>query len=108
MIIPNGTIQPRIKTAHGLDAATGIPLAPDPDAWGDAIPCQWVYRTYDTQGRTPQGEAHTDKGYTLWIDDQPFEAHEVRLTDDQGRDLGTFSIRMLTYLRAVAQIQLTL
>lgn len=111
MIIPNGTIQPRVKAAAGLDPATGYPLRPTSQGWGASVPCQYTFTAFDATARTPQGEAAQKQGYNVLVDandlsDTP--VRQVRLCDLHGRELGTFTVRMTTYLRAVHQVQLTL
>jgi len=98
MIIANGTIEAKVKTAGGIDPVTGFPVpstglasqqaqegAANPPAWGDPIPCQWHEVTHDNLGRTVSGNFIL-ASYSVLIEQgaSPFTAEQVRLKDAAG------------------------
>ena len=105
MIIPNGTIEAKIKTGGGIDEETGYPVAPSV-SWGAAIPCQYRANNYSNKGKA-NGEAFTIASYEILIEDQPFGAEMLRLYDETGKDLGEFAlIEPPTPLPAVCQLRI--
>lgn len=105
MIIPNGTIQVKRKTAGGIDPATGYPVAPTAE-WGEPVPCQWAANKCDRLGRV-NGEHFTVAHFSILIELQHFAGVEqVRLRDLSGRELGEFSIMSVEPLEAVGQLRI--
>ena len=79
MIIPNGHLAVKRKTASGIDPETGHPVRSSGEYVG-AIPCQYTAVHYNALGTT-HGEHFTPSAYTVLIDEQPFDGEQVRLTD---------------------------
>ena len=105
MIIPNGTIQVKRKTAGGIDPATGYPVAPTAE-WGEPVPCQWAANKFDRLGRVG-GEHFTVASFSVLIEWRPLGGVEqVRLRDLAGRELGEFSIMSVEPLEAVGQLRI--
>lgn len=105
MIIPNGTIQVKRKTAGGIDPATGYPVAPTAE-WGEPVPCQWAANKFDRLGRV-RGEHFTVASFSVLIEWRPLGGVEqVRLRDLSGRELGEFSIMSVEPLEAVGQLRI--
>lgn len=124
MIIANGTIEVKLKTAGGIDPATGYPVASTgpvtqqvsggtqqpaatPPAWGTPIPCQWSAVTKDNLGRTVSGN-FTLASYSVLIeqDGTPFTAEQVRLKDTGGNAVGEFSVISAEPLDAVCETRI--
>lgn len=109
MIIANGFIQPKQKTATTqavIDPATGHPRKGAVEAsWGERIECQYSANRYNDLGRV-LGEPHTERSYEILIEAQPFAAEQVRLLNLNGESVGEFSIISATPLDAVGQIKL--
>lgn len=109
MIIANGYIQPKHKTATTqavIDPNTGHPRKGAVEAnWGERIECQYSANRYNALGRV-LGEPHTDRSYEILIEAQPFAAEQVRLLNLAGEIVGEFSIISATPLDAVSQIKL--
>ena len=111
MIISNGTIEAKIKTAGSVDPSTGFPVAATEPSWGTPIPCQWQAVTRDNLGRTQAGNFIL-ASYTVLIEQpgtEPFTAEQVRLTDSRGNVLGDrLSVINTEELDAVCQTRITL
>ena len=105
MIIENGTIEVKVKTATGIDPETGHPRKPSEAAWSDPIPCQWLPNRHDKRGRV-NGEHFTIASYEVLIEEQPFEAEQVRLKDRAGKSLGDYSIISVEPLEAVCELRI--
>ena len=99
MIIQNGTIEVKRKTGGGIDPETGYPQKSGSVAWGDPIPCQYSANKYNQLGRV-SGE------HTVLIEEQPFEAEQVRLKDLAGNVVGEFSIMQVEPLEAVCELRI--
>lgn len=106
MIIPNGHIEIKTKTGGGIDPSTGFP-SPAEVSWGAPIPCQMVVSRLNKLGRTTQGEHVTTVSYSILIEDQPFSAERIRLSGNDGKVIGEFSIISMEPLEAVGQIRIT-
>lgn len=105
MIIQNGTIEVKRKTGGGIDPETGYPQKPGSVAWGDPIPCQYSANKYNQLGRV-SGEHFTTAQYTVLIEEQPFEAEQVRLKDLAGNVVGEFSVIWIEPLDAVCELRI--
>lgn len=106
MIIVNGTIEPKIKQAGGIDPTTGYALPPAAERWGRPIPCQIVPQSFNRLAVTRQGEHVTAASYAVLVETQPPDTEQVRLKDAHGKVLGEFSIRYTEPLEAVGQLRL--
>lgn len=104
MIIQNGTIEFKTKTAGGIDPETDYPIAPSV-SWGNPIPCQYRANKYSNKGRA-NGEAFTIASYGILIDEQPYDAEMLRLRDAGGKMLGEFSVIEIEPLPAVCQLRI--
>lgn len=105
MIIPNGTIEIKTKTGGGINPETGYANKPDNVSWGDPIPCQFLANKYDKLGKV-NGEHFTVAQYSVYIEEQPFEAEQVRLKDRKGKVLGEFSVIDIEPLEAVCELRI--
>lgn len=105
MIIPNGTIRIKQKTAGGIDPRTGHPRRPTEEAFDAPIPCQYVAELYNALG-VSEGERFTAMSYSVLIDERPFAAEQIRLSDAEGRRVGDFSVLRVERLAAVCQIRI--
>ena len=104
MIVANGTIETKIKSGGGINPETGYPNKPS-EAWGEPIPCQYQANSYSNKGRT-NGEAFTIASYEILIDEQPYEAEQLRLLNDSGKVIGEFSVIDIKPLAAVCQVKI--
>ena len=103
MIIANGTIERKNKVAMGIDPATGYPIVPKAVTWGEPIPCQYVAAKHDWL-RQVGGEHYTEASYDIYIEEQPFDAEQVRLRDKYGNLVGDYSIIQVKPLQAVCEL----
>ena len=108
MIIANGTIEIKGKTAQGIDPETGYPIAPTGVTWGEPIECQYSANKYDWLGKA-NGEHFTVAIYSILIEEQPLgEFEQLRLTDSvSGKVLGEFSVIQVEPLEAVCELRIT-
>lgn len=104
MIISNGTIEIKSKNGGGIDPQTGFPT-PASASWGEPIQCQYKANRYNKLGRV-QGEHFTAAHYEVLIEEQPFEAEQVRLKNRSGETLGEFSIMEVEPLEAVCELRI--
>lgn len=106
MIITNGTIQIKQKQAGGIDPETGHPIKSSAAVFGEPIACQIIVNKYNALGMS-QGEHATLASYQVLIDEQPFDAEQVRLTDSKtGKVIGDFSVIWVEPLEAVCEIRI--
>lgn len=107
MIIENGTIEVKRKTAGGIDPETGYPVKSSEVSWENPIGCQYSANKYNKLGKV-NGEHFTLAQYSILIDEQPFEGVEqIRLTDNRtGKSLGEFSVMEVEPLEAVCQLRI--
>lgn len=105
MIIENGTIEVKRKVANGINPATGFPVAPAEVEWGAPIPCQYSATRHNWLGKT-DGEHYTAASYSILIEEQPFEAEQIRLKDRSGNVVGDFSVMQIEPLEAVGEIKI--
>ena len=103
MIIANGTIEVKGKTGGGLNKK-GYPQKSEA-TWGEPIPCQYIPNKHNKLG-VVNGEHFTVAQYTVLIEEQEFNAEQIRLKDRTGKDLGEFSIMSVEPLEAVCEIRL--
>lgn len=104
MIIQNGHIQIKHKTAGGIDKVTGHPI-PSVSTWSVPIPCQYIPNNVNKRGMI-QGEHYTIASYTILLEEQPFTAEQIRLTDMDGNVIGEYSIISSQPLDAVKEVQI--
>lgn len=104
MIIANGTIEVKSKVGGGLNPETGYPQKAE-EQWGEPIPCQYIPTKHNKLG-VVEGEHYTVAQYTVLIEEQDFNAEQIRLKDRAGKDLGEFSIIQVEPLEAVCEIRL--
>lgn len=104
MIIANGTIEVKSKTGGGLNPETGYPQKAT-ETWGEPIPCQYIPNKHNKLG-VVNGEHFTVATYTVLIEEQEFNAEQIRLKDRTGNSLGEFSIMQVEPLEAVCEIRL--
>lgn len=92
MIIQNGTIEFKAKTAGGIDPETGYPTAATA-GWSEPIPCQWLPKSSNLLARI-LGERFEQAAYEVLLEEQPLpDSEQVRLTDANGESIGEFSLR---------------
>lgn len=106
MIIANGHIECKVKTGGGIDPVTRFPAETEV-SWGEPIPCQYVPARHDAMAVSRQGDSYTLAAYTILIEEQPFTAERIRLTDRQDVVLGEFSVRQTEPLDAVCEVRIT-
>jgi len=107
MIIQNGFISIKHKTAGGIDMETGYPIASTDVEWGDPVPCQYVNNSNNLLGRY-DGEHFTVASYVIYIEqaEEPFAAEQIRLTDMDGNLVRDYSVMEIEPLDAVCEVRL--
>lgn len=105
MIIPNGTIKTKQKAGGGIDPETGYAVPPVSVGWGEPIPCQFSATRFDWQAKL-RGEPVTQKSFSILIEEQEFQAEQIRLTDRSGKVIGDFPIKQIEPLEAVCQLRI--
>lgn len=107
MIIENGTIEVKSKSAGGIDPKTGFPIPSDRVIWSEPIPCQWLANKYNNLGKS-EGGNFTVAHYSILIEsEQEFKSEQIRLRDNYGNVLGEFSVIEVEPLQAMCQIRIT-
>lgn len=107
MIIENGTIEIKSKSAGGIDLETGYPAPSGNVIWSNPIPCQWQANKFNNLGKS-EGGNFTIASYSILIEsEQNFTAEQIRLKDNYGNVLGEFSIIEVEPLQAVCQLRIT-
>ena len=104
MIIANGTIEVKEKTAGGINPTNGYPIA-STYSWGDPIPCQYLVNTHDNLG-VVNGESYTRAAYTILIEQQDINSEQIRLRNSAGAIIGEYSIISLEHLVAVCETKI--
>lgn len=105
MIIPNATIQAKIKTGGGIDPATGYARRPDPVTWGRPVPCQVVPITDNRLAVSAVGDPVTRASYQIFLDGTTWDEAQVRLTKTApGGINGEFSVIRVSVLQAVNEV----
>lgn len=110
MIIRNGTIEAKMKTAGGINPATGFPAPNTGETWGAPVDCQWSAVTHDNTGRTVSG-SFTLASYSVLIEQGPttFNDGVVRLKDADGNVVSdVLSVISAEPLDAVGQVRILL
>ena len=105
MIIQNGTIETKGKVAGGIDKETGHPVKSSEPTWNEPIACQFIPNQHNNLG-VSTGQHFTLASYTVYIEEQPFNAEQIRLKDMGGKVLGEFSIISIEPLEAVCEIKI--
>lgn len=104
MIIPNGTIRFKAKSASGIDPETGYAQKPT-STWGEPIPCQYVANSYNRLARV-MSEASTQQSYEILIEEQAIPSEQLKLEDERTGEVGEFSIRQVEPLNAVCEMRI--
>ena len=104
MIIANGTIEVKHKTDGGFDPVTGYPKQ-SKASWGEPIQCQYMPVKHNKLAKS-NGEPVTLATYTVLIEEQDFNAEQIRLKDRAGNIIGEFSIMQIEPLEAVCEIRI--
>jgi hypothetical protein len=104
MIIPNGTIETKQKTAGGIDPTTGY-AAKSATIWSNPVPCQYVPNSHNYLG-VASGQHYTQASYTVFIDEQPMNSEQIRLRRTDGSIVGDFSILSVEHLDAVCEMKI--
>ena len=105
MIIQNGTIEVKAKTGGGINPETGYPVKPVNVSWSEPIPCQYSANKYNNLGRY-NGEHFIVAQYVVLIEEQPFDAEQVKLKNRDGKVIGEFSIMEIEPLEAVCELRI--
>lgn len=105
MIIENGTIETKTKAVGKIDTKTGYPSKPSDVSWSAPIPCQYSANKYNNLGRV-NGEHFKRAEYSVLIEEQPFDAEQIRLKDLNGKVVGEFSVISVEPLSAVCEIRI--
>ncbi len=108
MIIQNGYIEAKIKSAGDIDPVTGYPVKSYDESYASAIPCQYIANQYNQLGRS-RGGSFTIAQYQILIEQQrePFTAEQIRLTDMSGEIIGDFSVIAVEPIEAVCELKIT-
>lgn len=107
MIIANGTIETKRKTLSETKFdGNGFPVAPTAPEWGEPIECQYVGKQNNLASAS--GEPIREVSYSVFIEEQPFDAEQVRLKDRSGNVLGEFSVIQVEPLEAVCEMRITI
>lgn len=104
MIIPNGTLEIKQKTAGGIDPNTGYAVK-SASVYSDPIPCQYVPNSHNYLGVT-SGQHYTQASYTVLIDEQPIASEQIRLRRTDGSIVGDYSILSVERLQAVCEMKI--
>lgn len=105
MIIQNGTIELKRKTAGGINPSTGYPVA-STATWDSPIPCQWLVNNHNNLGRS-NDEHFTLAKYIILIEQtNAVDSEQLRLTNRNGKVLGEYSIISVEQLDAVQQTKI--
>lgn len=105
MIIQNGTIEIKTKTAMGIDPETGFPVRPSKVSWGEPIPCQYAASKLNLLSKA-DGEPFTTAKYWVLTEGEPPKAEQLRLRDMEGNLVGEFSVIWAEPLPAVGQTRI--
>ncbi len=105
MIIQNGTIETKAKAGGGIDRETGYAIKPSAASWDEPIACQYTPNSHNFLGVTT-GQHFTQASYTILIEEQPFDAEQIRLKDMSGKVVGEFSILSIEPLEAVGEVKI--
>lgn len=107
MIIPNGTIELKVKIVSGIDPVTGYPVKASDVSWSAPIDCQYSAIKYDKLGKV-NGEHFIVAQYSILIEDQQLgDFEQIRLTDGKsGNSLGEFSVMQVEQLDAVCELKI--
>ena len=106
MIIENGTIEVKCKSASGIDPETGFPIPSGKVVWSKPISCQWQSNKHNNLGRS-EGGNFTIASYSVLIESETeFSAEQIRLKDNYGNVLGEFSVMEAEHLAAVGQLRI--
>lgn len=113
MIIPNGTISYRLHPDKPqpdmIDPRTGYPVKAEP-RWSDPAPCQIITGGggVNLAERTQEDGAAVSRIPIEILTDitTPIHGLKVRVTYDNGTDLGERTVTLKEELRAVCQIKL--
>lgn len=103
-MITNGTIQP-IQTTGGGKTPTGDPIAAT-QVPGTPIECFIKSISQSNKGKYDGGK-FTAATFEILIEDQPFDAKRVKLTNESGLELGDFEIQKFELLSIVQRIKIT-
>jgi hypothetical protein len=103
-VIENGALQIVGKTSGG-GMAGGKPV-PVQTALGDPIPCNIKTNTNDKKGFYIDGE-FTRASFEVLIDEQPFDAERLVLTNNRGVKLGEFRVQDIQHLDFVNTVKIT-
>ena len=104
MIIVNGTIETKVKSAAGINPATGFPNVSQ-GSWSTPIPCQYIPNAHNNLG-IANGEHYVQAKYAILIDLMQFSSEQIRLKDMQGNVIGEFSVISVEPLQAVDELKI--
>lgn len=104
MIIVNGTIETKVKSAGGINTTTGFPNVSQA-TWSTPIPCQYIPNTRNNLGSV-NGEHYVQAKYQILIDLMQFSSEQIRLKNAQGNIIGEFSVISVEQLEAVGEIKI--
>lgn len=82
MIIKNGTLEVKYKTAGGIDSETGYAVQSSDETWGDPIDCQYSATSYNQLAQT-NGEHYTRARYSILLEEQVFDEYILGGEDDE-------------------------
>ena len=105
MIIQNGTIELLAKGEGSFDPETGHPITAS-ERWSQPIPCQYIPTLVNRLARDSEGGHYTQSSYEILTESEATPCMgRLRLRDNDGRLIGTFSIMSAKRIEAVCQVQ---
>lgn len=101
----NGQLRYKAGTGGGLNAS-GDPIAVT-NPWSDPIDCLIVPNSKGNLTKYQDG-AQVAASYTITIEMQTFDQKTIKLTNDQGTELGEYQVLKpnIRHLQAVQRIQI--
>lgn len=109
MIIQNGTIEFKKRTAAEINPETGYRSQPSAVTWGGAVPCQFKAVKFNQLASSSVGGEHfTQASYEVYVEeDAETPSEQVRLKDLTGRVVGEYSVIQIEPLEAVCEKRIT-
>ena len=103
MLVVNGYIKIKTVTGGGLDP-NGYPVPPT-ETWGNAIECQFIANSHNSQGYSNAGQ-FTTHDYTVLLEMQSFPYSTIRLYNDENTLIGEFEVKHVERLLKVDKVRL--
>lgn len=104
MIIVNGYIR-CVKESTEENDENGYAVVTDKEVSDKRIPCQYLLNS-DLLAESKEGNPYSRKTATIYIELQAFEAERIQLFTKNDKMIGEYSVRSITELKAVRQVQI--